>query len=821
MAEAITAAGLAASIVTFADVSTKALARLREFHSITQEVPSVIQDITTQLPVIVDIMTRIEKRCGGSSLTADEQHRLSHVVDGCFRQVTLLNGLIEKMLPNLTDSKWQRTRKAIASIRKEKVIAVIQRTLETYKSTLTLHFSQGARASTFSAIRECAYYEIPSLRVSQFVERVELLEKIKASFANTTTNTSYPRTVVLLGMGGQGKTQLALEYCRVATISGRYQGVFWVDASSPITVSHGFETIAAKLSRGDRVLDDMDSKIAFVKETLGRWQMSWLLVFDNYDQPGEFRNIAAYFPHGEAGEILIISRHADSERLGVTIRVTRMTEDEGLELLLRRTNQDRSDDNATEGRKIIQKLGHLPLAIDQAGAYINMRKLPLPLFTKHYDERREVVLNHTPSLWEYHRRLGEDKDETLLSVFTTWELSFRQIGNNDDERAIISHFLTLSAFFDASNVGENLFRSYLTLTDKPPWWMEHFTSGGVWDQYKYQDTIVELLNLSLLQGVNIGGIESSFSLHPLVTDWLKLRIDQENRQKYTIEAVMILSSYIDTQDQDIISLRTRLDMLSHVDMCLLNGREYLRGLDESNIASIPDSASTFALLYHNQGRLEDAEAMYQRALTGFEKTLGPIHESTLNAVGNLGILHMAQGRLEDAEVMYQRALTGFEKTLGSTYESTLITVGNLGIIYEAQGRLEDAEAMYQRALAGFEKALGPAHTSTLDIVGNLGTLYNAQGRLEDAEAMYQRALTGFEKTLGPAHESTLITVANLGNVYVTQGRLEDAEAMYRQALTGLENTLGPAHTSTLGIVNNLGNLYKSQGRLADAEAILA
>jgi hypothetical protein len=80
------------------------------------------------------------------------------------------DGLIEKILPASTDSALRRTQKAIASFRKEKDVAVIQRTLETYKSTLTLYFSQRSRASIAIAAKEIAYYEIPSLQVSHFVE---------------------------------------------------------------------------------------------------------------------------------------------------------------------------------------------------------------------------------------------------------------------------------------------------------------------------------------------------------------------------------------------------------------------------------------------------------------------------------------------------------------------------------------------------------------------------------------------------------------------------------------------------------------------------
>ena len=271
MAEAFAAVGLAASIVTFVDVSSKVLARLRDFHLITQEAPEVFQDIKARLPLMIDIMTRIKKRCGDGSMPIDAQHALSDAVEGCLKQIALLDRLIEKMLPTSTDSPLRRARKAIVSVRKEKDLAAIQSTLRGYEGTLTLYFSERSVASTAIVTGENTYYEIPSLQVLQFVERVELLEEIEASFANTTGNTSHPKIVVLLGMGGQGKTQLALEYCRVARSSGKFQAIFWIDASSSNTVSRGLETIAAKISGPGRVFDDIESKIAFVKETLEQW----------------------------------------------------------------------------------------------------------------------------------------------------------------------------------------------------------------------------------------------------------------------------------------------------------------------------------------------------------------------------------------------------------------------------------------------------------------------------------------------------------------------------------------------------------------------
>jgi tetratricopeptide (TPR) repeat protein len=819
MTEAVAVVSLAASILTFIDVSNKVLARFREFQSTTREMPKIFQDVETRLPLIIDIMVRAKAGCGDGTVTASAEHALLHVVEDCFRQITLLEELMEKILPAPTDSVRRRALKAIVSVRKEKDVMAIQKILGRHERTLTLHFSERARASAISAAEDRTYYEIPSLQVSQFVGRAELLREIEREFGNTRESSSRTKIVVLLGMGGQGKTQIALEYCRTAWASGRYQSIFWIDASSPNTVSRGIETVAAKISSVGRMFDDVESRIAFVRETLGRWQSPWLMVFDNYDQPSEFRNITTYIPQGETGSILFTSRHADSERLGITIKVMRMTEDEGLELLLRQSKLERNDDNSIEGKEIVEKLGYLPLAIDQAGAYISTRKLPLRLFTKHYNERKEAVLKYTPSLWEYWKRLGEDEDETLLSVFTTWELSFQQISKSEDKQTMISHFLTLSAFFDTTSVSEGLFRSHFASVDKPPQWMKYFVSEGQWDQYRYQDVIAELLSLSLLQSLDIGSEGTCFSMHPLITDWLKLRANQRSRQKYTMEAISILTDHIVAQDLGTLSLQAKLGMLSHVNVCVQNEREYSRGFDESDIASLSGFISTFASLYKTQSRYREAEAMYKRALTGWEKVVGPDHRFALSVVISLGNLYSDQGRLVEAEAMYERALIQNKKVLGPEHISTLGTVCNLGLLYMYQGRFTEAESMLKEAQVGFEKILDRDHTSVLKVVGNLGNLYQAQGRFAEAEAMYGQVLAGFEKTLGPDHVLMLRAVGNLGDLYSVQGRLTEAEAMYRRTLVGLEKTLGSDHRSTSRAANNLGCLYLGQNRFADAEAM--
>ncbi|KAJ5464864.1 PfsNB-ARC and TPR domain protein [Penicillium daleae] len=118
------------------------------------------------------------------------------------------------------------------------------------------------------------------------------------------------------------------------------------------------------------------------------------------------------------------------------------------------------------------------------------------------------------------------------------------------------------------------------------------------------------------------------------------------------------------------------------------------------------------------------------------------------AFHGLGDLYSDQGKLREVEEMYQRALVGKEKAIGPNHTSTLYTVHNLGALYSDQGKLKEAEEMFHQALAGREKALGPDHTSTLTTVNNLSDLYRDQGKLQEAEEMFHRALAGCERA-GP------------------------------------------------------------------------
>src|ERR1700733_3522302 len=187
---------------------------------------------------------------------------------------------------------------------------------------------------------------------------------------------------------------------------------------------------------------------------------------------------------GGRGNVMFTSRSRDLDRLGTIVEVPPLSPEEGLTLLLRGYDvRDRQHDMKDEGSKIITRLGGLPLAIDQAAAYIQYKKIPLerlPKFLAEYEAHKEKILQYTPqNFWEYGTMQihGREEENQAISAFTTWEMSFQQLESDILQKENAAHFLTVSAFLDHSNIGEYLFRNHWEANAPQPEWMQLFNAA--------------------------------------------------------------------------------------------------------------------------------------------------------------------------------------------------------------------------------------------------------------------------------------------------------------------------------------------------------
>ncbi|OQE62181.1 hypothetical protein PENNAL_c0269G11109 [Penicillium nalgiovense] len=640
--------------------------------------------------------------------------------------------------------------------------------------------------------------------------------------------------LVISGIGGIGKTQLAIAYAeRHADL---YKSIFWLNAASEAILQASFRSLAGLilnikepgLLEPEEILTRVHQWLSAVGNT------QWLLIFDNHDDPSLFE-IENYYPPTSHGTILVTTRRPDLVA-GTIIRIQPIRRIEDSLAILQARSQRENVQSDIYAKHLAERLAGLPLALATAGAYLQRSTLTFQRYLEEYEKRWDIDPRNPPRLQEYQMR----------TLYTTWDLSHVSLEMYDPDAARI---LKLLAYFDNQSLWYELF--YSGLQGSSPRWLHEVIA----DDVNFDAVMRRLTDYCFL---DVQAASQSWSMHNCVHDWtlasLNKDIDKElywyafdcatgsvagveedllghscysrsaahakrlvHQRFYQSESISVLKSDRLIKASHISRLlreHVHLDAAEQMYLWVLAGHEKVLGADHTSTLQIVDA---LGLLYHDQGELDRAEQMYLRALAGFEKALGSEHKLTIRTVNNTGMLYSSQGKLDQAEIMYLRALAGFEKALGSDHKLTLRTINNIGLLYSAQGRLYQAEQMYIRALAGFEKALGSNHIFTLRTVNNTGMLYSAQGKLDQAEEMYLRALAGFEKAFGSDHAFTLRAVNNIGLLYSAQGKQDQAEQMYLRALAGFEKAFKADHTFTLRTVSNIALLYNAQGKQDQAK----
>jgi tetratricopeptide (TPR) repeat protein len=320
-------------------------------------------------------------------------------------------------------------------------------------------------------------------------------------------------------------------------------------------------------------------------------------------------------------------------------------------------------------------LDGLPLALATAGAYLNQVSINFADYLRLYEKSWAKLQEKSPKLGSYQDRM----------LYSTWQISFDYV---EQQNPLSANLLRLWAYFDNQDLWFELLRHG---DSEDPEWIRELTL----DELSFHDAVRVLSNHGLVEVATSSEewIQSrGYSIHGCVHSWTIHALNREWDCDLARLAVKFVEAHVfEKEDVQLWLIQRRL--LPHVGRCLYMFSNSLVVVDE-----LVDECYSLGLLYADQGKLIEAEQMYQWALQGYEKAWGPEHTSTLDTVNSLGNLYVDQGKLIEAEQMYQRALQGKEKAWGPEHTLTLDTVNNLGDLYVNQGKLIEAEQMYQRAL---------------------------------------------------------------------------------------------------------------------------
>jgi tetratricopeptide (TPR) repeat protein len=620
-------------------------------------------------------------------------------------------------------------------------------------------------------------WNIPYARNFLFTGREDVLKNLSETLkAGKTAALAQPQAIS--GLGGIGKTQTAVEYAY--RHQDTYKAILWVKAESEASINADFVTLASLLDLSEKQAQDQHKIVEAVK----RWFLEhadWLLILDNADDVAMVRG---FIPLGSKGHILLTTRAHATGGIARRIEVEKMEPDEGALFLLHRAKLLDPDAPFETAPKTVQDTAHeivkvldgLPLALDQAGAYIEETACGLQGYWQLYQTQGVRLL-------EERGGLATDHPDP---VATTWSLSFQNV---EQANPAAAELLRFCAFLAPDAIPEELFAE--SASELGPI-LEPVAS----DLSSLNTAIRELLKYSLVQR---DPEANALSIHRLVQEVLKEEMDEETQRVWAERAVRSVRHVFPNPEY------------SNWDICrqyLLHAQICSALIEQYNLLFTEAAGLLNRLGYYlwQRGEYEQVESLHQRALTINEEVLGSENSGTATSLVHLGFFYREQERYEQAEPLYLRALDIYEKVLGQDDPWTATSLLNLASLYRNQGKYEQAEPLYQRALAIDEKTYGHDHPDVATDLNNLALLYNNQGKYEQAEPLYQRALAIWEKALGHDHPDVATSLNNLALLYHNQEKYEEAGPLYQRALAICEQALGQNHPTTVKIRNNYADL---------------
>ncbi|KAJ7697133.1 P-loop containing nucleoside triphosphate hydrolase protein [Mycena olivaceomarginata] len=533
-----------------------------------------------------------------------------------------------------------------------------------------------------------------------FQGRQDILEKMAKYFS---TDPGQRHTYVLHGLGGSGKTQIALKFLDMMNRyqTPRFTKQFFINASSRQTLDTAFTNIAISQGMGKTSEDGTLWLISQVEE--------WMLLFDNADDPNI--NLFPFFPRCAHGNIIITSRNPELAGHGPQSysKVGDMDETNAIGLLLLRAMKEKTIETTQQASEIVKELSCLPLAVIQAGAYISKFNC-LPRYLLIYRKNRANILE-----W----RATQSHDDYELTVYTTWQISFKQLSK------VAAQFLQLCSLLHHNNIPEAIFKQAAEwktndvgqeaqILQAARGFLQNFLSAsGTWDQQCLMDIVAEIEGYSLIDRHDI---RDTLSIHPLVHSWCQDTLVDEPIARECMT--------------DIIGMQVQR---SRGFGCY--GAGEAQAAPWSRPSRHPVAMASLAATYGQLGRFKEAEHLDAMVLEKRKQLLGADHPNTLGAMANLAATYRQLGRYKEAEPLESTVLEKQKQLLGADHPDTLQALANLAATYRQLGRYKEAEPLQSTVLEKRKQLLGADHPHTLRAMGNLAATYCQLGRYKKAEEL--------------------------------------------------------------------------------------
>ncbi|BBC26623.1 tetratricopeptide repeat protein [Pseudanabaena sp. ABRG5-3] len=651
----------------------------------------------------------------------------------------------------------------------------------------------------------------------QFKGREDDLDRLHQLLKN---NSQVAITAAVTGMGGVGKTELAIQYARkyLTTYQG---GVGWFPARDFAIKLVEF----ARCQFDNIVIPDGVSLEAQVATCWRQWMHGEvLLVIDDvidYQQ-----EVQPYLPENSRFKALLTSRlkfHDPIESLDLEI----LQPNAAIELLEFLIGKDKIQAKLEDAKKICEWLGYLPLGLELIGRYVADERLTL---AEMLEELQEIRLQH-PAL--------EDANYAAMTgrfgLRDALNLSWQKL---DQKVRLLACVLSIFALSPIDwQLVERLYQNWL---------------GEDFNKIELRKLRTDLLKRSLLKG------QETFGLHQLIREFLRDRLEdltEKEGAKQAFVKLMLTETELICFEPSLNIVEAASEIVPHLKEITNNLIDYLtdeellkpfirlswfyhgQGLYEeakpwlhqyqkigenrygTNHVDMALGINDLGIIYSDQGNYKQTKVFFERALEIRKQILGEEHPDIAESLDNLASLYCDQGKYEESEPLHLQALAMRKRLLGEEHPDVTFSLNNLATLYSIQGKYEEAEPLFLQALAMRKRLLGEEHPDVAFSLNELATHYSSQGKYEEAEPLFLQALAMRKRLLGEEHPYVALSLNELASLYSSQGKYEEAEPLFLQALAMRKRLLGEEHPYVAFSLNNLATLYSSQGKYEEAEPL--
>jgi tetratricopeptide (TPR) repeat protein len=611
-------------------------------------------------------------------------------------------------------------------------------------------------------------WTIPPRNV-HFTGRVDLLARLHEQLCS-----GGPVAAIhsLRGMGGVGKSQLATEYAHHH--AAEYDIAWWVPAEQPELIP----THLARLAGGLGIPAQTDVAAVAQQVIAGlRRRSRWLLVFDNADNPDVVR---PYLP-GPDGHVLVTTRRTGFSGLGAVLDVDVLTRQDSVALLDARIPAL----TAEQADELAGLVGDLPLALEQAAAYLDATGLPVAEYLPLLRERGGEMLA-AGAVTGYPHTLA-----------TVWSLALERL---DEQRPAAVELLDLCAYLAPESIPLELFtrnREQLPTA----------LATAVGDPIAWADTVGALVGYGLVRRMR-----DVVSVHRLVQTAVRHRHDTPTWHQLVLSLLAAdLPGEITTAPQGWARWRS---LLAHV---LAATDPTDPPVESGKIAWLLDSAAAYLRV---RGQPGHARPLYEAALAINEAALGPDHPEVAINLNNLGDLLRNLGRPGDARPLLERALAIDEAAYGPDHPEVATDLNNLATVLGNLAQPEAARTLLERAVVIHETAYGPNHPEVATDLNNLATVLRDLAQLDASRGLLERALAIHETAYGPNHPVVSTDLNNLALALRDLGHTADVRPLLERALAIDEAAYGPDHPEIATDLYNLALVLKDLELPEAATALL-